>query len=304
MTVEELDKLRSCTKMFMNHVYWFQQSFGLLPDREHLGTSINFSDLQEFRDEFCEELINTIPEWVYSNAKAEGILNDLLSEGRSTLNAQTALRQNTFKKFRSSDSRDVTLQGQFGELLLFNFLQVFFNAIPLLRKMPITTSGAMERFGADAIHYTFKDGKNLFFLGEAKTYTSKYKFKAALKDAIESILKTYKDHRGEMGLYIYDSFINDELIEIARGYKNGTLKDVEVHLVSIITYEETKTFEKNSEKQIKEAIEKIVSDRGAKVERALFDLIDKGLHPRFNYIIFPVWDLEQLITQFQNLIGK
>ncbi|RDI14430.1 DUF1837 domain-containing protein [Flavobacterium sp. AG291] len=304
MTAEELNKLRSCTKMFMNHVYWFQQSFGLLPNREHLGTSINFLDLQEFRDEFCEELINTIPEWVYSNTKAECILNDLLSEGRSTLNAQSALRQNTFKKFRNSDSRDITLQGQFGELLLFNFLQHFFDAIPLLRKMPITTSTAMERFGADAIHYNYKDGKNLFFLGEAKTYTANYRFNQAIKDAIESILNTYKNHRKEMGLYIYDSFISDELIEIARSYKNGTLKEAEIHLVSIITYSETKTFEKKSEKQIKEEIEKIVADRGAKVERAVFEMIDIGLHPRFNYIIFPVWDLDQLIIQFQNLIGK
>lgn len=304
MTVEELDKLRSCTKMLMNHVYWFQQSFGLLPDRDHLGTSINYLDLQEFRVEFCEELVNTIPEWVYSNSKAEGILNDLLSEGRSSLNAQSALRQNTFKKFRNSDSREVTLQGQFGELLLFNFLQSFFDAIPLLRKMPITTSSSMERFGADAIHYNFKDGKNLFFLGEAKTYTADYRFNQALKDAIESILTTYRNYRKEMGLYIYDSFISDELIDVARNYKNGTLTDAEIHLVSIITYEETKIFEKKSEKQIKQEIEKIVAERGAKVERAVFDMIDVGLHPRFNYIIFPVWNLAELITQFQNLIGR
>lgn len=176
MTPEELEKLLSCTKMFMNHVHWVQQSFNLVPNKDHLGTSINFIDLQEFREEFCTELVNTIPEWVYSNSKATAIIDDLVSEGRSPINAQMAFANKTFEKFRNSDTRDVTLQGQFGELLLFNFLQAFFNAVPLLRKMPITTSSEMERFGADAIHYNFKDGKHLFFLGEAKTYTSKYRF--------------------------------------------------------------------------------------------------------------------------------
>lgn len=288
----------------MNHVHWVQQSFNLIPNKEHLGTCINFVDLQEVRDDFCAELVNTIPEWVYSNAKATAILNDLASEGRTTLNAQMAFASKTFEKFRNSDTRDITLQGQFGELLLFNFLQAFFKAVPLLRKMPLTTSSEMERFGADAIHYNFKDGKHLFFLGEAKTYTSKYRFNVAFKDAIESILKTYTNHRKELGLYIYDSFISDELITIARNYKNGTLKDAEVHLVSIVTYEETNTFEKNSEQQIKEDIIKIIDERGAKIERTLFDLIDSGLQPRFNYIIFPVWQLDTLIQQFQKLIGK
>lgn len=304
MTPEELKKLLSCTEVFMNHVHWVQQSFNLVPDRNHFGTSINFLDLMEFRDEFCTELVNTIPEWVYSNAKATTVMDELLKDGRSERNAQTAFATKTFEKFRNSDSRDVTLQGQFGELLLFNFLQAFFNAVPLLRKMPLTTSSEMERFGADAIHYNFHDGKHLFFLGEAKTYISKYKFNAALKDAIESILKTYNNHKKELGLYIYDSFISDELIDIARSYKNGTLTNVEFHLVSIVTYEETNKFERTSEAQIKQDIEKIISDRGAAVERTLFDMIDAGLHPRFNYIIFPVWELDNLIKQFQKLIGK
>ena len=55
--------------------------------------------------------------------------------------------------------------------------------------MPITTSVEMERFGADAIHYKYENGKNLFYLGEAKTYSSKYQFNTAIGDAIESIIK-------------------------------------------------------------------------------------------------------------------
>jgi hypothetical protein len=304
ITEDEIEKLFTCTQMFMNHVHWVQQSYNLLPDNKHYGTCINYIDRQEYRDEFCRELVNTIPEWVYSQSKAAVVLDNLIAEGRSQHNAQTALTTMTFEKFRNSTVEKLLIQGQFGELLLFNFLQSFFKCVPLLRKMPITTSIEMERFGADAIHYKFKDNKNLFYLGEAKTYTSKYKFDTALKDAIESIVKTYNEHRKELGRYIYDSFIDDNLIKIAQGYKNGTLNDVEVHLVSVITYCENKTIDKYNEKQIKEDIIRIIAERGKAVDRKLFNKIEVGLHPRFNYIILPIWQLDELLNQFQKLIGK
>ncbi|MBI1224107.1 MAG: DUF1837 domain-containing protein [Bacteroidetes bacterium] len=304
MTEEELRNMTTCTQMFMNHVHWVQQSFNLLPNKEHYGTCINYIDRQEFREEFCKELVNTITEWIYSQTEAEKILNNFIAQGRTNLNAQAALVDLTFEKFRNKDCRELVSQGQFGELLLFNLLQSFFSAVPLLRKMPITTSGEMERYGADAIHYTFKGGKNILYLGEAKTYTSKYQFNTAFKDAIESILNTYQNHRKELGLYVYDSFINEPLTNIAIAYKNGTLKNTEIHLVSIITYCENKSFEKNSEKEIKENIINIIAERGQGVDRKLFDQIEDGLLPRLNYIVFPIWELDELISQFQKRIGK
>ncbi|HNP21765.1 MAG: DUF1837 domain-containing protein [Chitinophagaceae bacterium] len=304
ITEAEIQRLITCTQMFMNHVHWVQQSFNLVPDNRHFGTCINYIDRQEYRDEFCRELVNTIPEWVYSQSKAAAVLNSLIAEGRSQQNAQTALTTMTFEKFRNSSTEKLLIQGQFGELLLFNFLQSFFKCIPLLRKMPITTSVEMERFGADAIHYKYENGKNLFYLGEAKTYSSKYQFNTAIGDAIESIIKTYKEHRKEIGRYVYDSFIDDTLIDIAKGYIHGTLKDVEVHLVSVITYCENKALDKNDEKQIKEDIIKIIEGRGKAVDKKLFDVIETGLHPRLNYIILPVWELDELLKHFQTLIGK
>jgi len=304
ITEEEIEKLLSCTKMFMNHVHFVQQSFNLLPDKKHFGTCINYVDLQEFREEFCLELIRTIPEWFYSQTKAANILNTLITEGRSSQNAQAALITLTFDKFRNSSTDKLLIQGQFGELLLFNFLQSFFKCVPLLRKMPITTSVELERFGADAVHYKLEGGKNLFYLGEAKTYSSKYKFPVAFEDAIDSILNTYAEHRKELGRYVYDSFIDDSLIQVATDYKNGKLKNVEVQLVSVITYCENQKVDKDNEAQIKADIIKIISERGKALDRKLFKKIDSGLHPRFNYIILPVWELDVLLKQFQKLIGK
>lgn len=301
---KEIEKLITCTQMFMNHVHWVQHSFNLIPERGHYGTCINYVDRQEYRDEFCRELINTIPEWVYSQKKAAQVLDSLLADGRSQLNAQATLTTLTFEKFRSRDDRTLFIQGQFGELLLFNFLQSFFKCVPLLRKMPITTSLEMERFGADAIHYKYEKNKNYFFLGEAKTYTKAYGFNSAINDAIQSILKTYRDHRKELGMYIYDSFIDDSLIEIAKNYKNGILKNVEVHLVSVITYCENKKLNKENEDQIKSDIINIISERCGRIDKKNFKDIEEGLYPRFNYIIFPVWELDELLIKFQKHIGK
>ncbi|MFN8291368.1 MAG: DUF1837 domain-containing protein [Chitinophagaceae bacterium] len=304
ITKEEIERLLSCTKMFMNHVHFVQQTFNLLPDKKHYGTCINYVDLQEYRDEFCNELVNTISEWVYSQKKAAEVIDKMIAEGRSSQNAQNTLTTEAFHKFRNHTTDKLLVQGQFGELLLFNFLQSFFHCVPLLRKMPITTSVEMERFGADAVHFKLDGDKNLFYLGEAKTYISKYKFPDAFEDAIDSILKTYAEHRKELGRYVYDSFIDDSLIQVATDYKNGTLKNVEVNLVSVITYCENKKVEKKSEAQIKTDIIKIIEERGKALDRKIFKKIDKGLHPRFNYIILPVWELDELLEQFKKLIGK
>ena len=66
----------------------------------------------------------------------------------------------------------------------------------------------------------------------------------------------------------------------------------------------SKSIDKNNEQQIKEDIIQIISDRGENAERTIFDAIEAGLHPRFNYIILPVWQLDELIADFQKLIGK
>src|SRR5579863_7861419 len=205
----DLEKLLTCTSHFMRHVYWVQESFDLIPDKNHYGACINYVDLMEFREDFCTELINTVSEWVYNNKKAAAILDDYIQRGRNGRNAQSALEQLARNKFRTRDGRQVHVQGQFGELLLFNFLQALFKAVPLLRKMPITTSTGMERNGADAIHYSFKGGKHLLFLGESKAYTSDATFGAAFKKAMTSILATYQKHVQELDLYIHDDFIDD-----------------------------------------------------------------------------------------------
>jgi len=303
LSERDVENLLTCTRHFMDHVYWVQESFNLLPDKEHYGTCINYVDLQEVREDFCKELVRTVPDWVYSQPKAKAIFDRYTQEGRTFANASAALVQLATSKFRARDSRATFLQGQFGELLLFNFLQTFFRAVPLLRKMPIATSPAMERNGADAIHYGRRDDMHLFFLGEAKTYTSDYQFTTAFRKAVESILTSYRNHRAELEWYMYDDFIDDALLDTAKAYKAGHLKPVEIHLVSIIVYNETTRLNRNNEAQIKEDIMNTIRKKGRDLERDIFEIIEPGLLPRFNYIILPIWELEELVQTFQQKIG-
>ena len=94
-----------------------------------------------------------------------------------------------------SKFRMVKPQGQFGELLLLNFLQHIFRAAPLLRKMSITTNPGLERFGADAIHYRPMGKEHVFYIDESKCYETKYRFNEAFKKSLESILKSYQSGR-------------------------------------------------------------------------------------------------------------
>ena len=106
-------------------------------------------------------------------------IQELKQEGRTLGNAALTLQRRAFEKFRSSADGKL-LHGQFGELLLPNCIQRFFGAVPVLRKMPIASSRQHERFGADAIHYRPDGDKHQFYLGEAKSYTSDYKFNTRL----------------------------------------------------------------------------------------------------------------------------
>jgi len=56
--------------------------------------------------------------------------------------------------------------------------------------------------------------------------------------------------------------------------------------------------------QIKKDIIKIIEKRCKNLDKKIFNDIDKGLYPRFNYIFFPVWELDKLIEKFQIGIGK
>ncbi len=292
----EIHTLLSNTDSFINHVFWFSQDLSKPPGKSHHGTSIDYVDLQERKDDFLRELRNTICSWVYSKAQYCELFNkELKKRDFDPRNAASHIESLAKRKFRRNAS-----QGQFGELLLFNFLQFFFNAPPLLRKMPLTTNAGVERHGADAIHYKPEGANNIFYLGESKAYTSKYKFNTALNESVDSIINTYNNFQDELLLYVYDEFIDPDLQDIAENFKEGTLEGAKIELVCLVSYNETKSVKEKNEKLIKQNIQKVILERFDNVDTSAFDKIDNTLLERLHYIVLPFWDFDAILNKFTN----
>ena len=285
-----------------NKMFVFHQDFDILPnDKKHYGASIAYQDLSELKDDFLNELYDTIVDWVYGSEKYNELKEAVLKNGKSESSANSEIQRKAREKFRKSENgEELLIQGQLGELLLFHFIQRFFRAAPLLRKMKITTSKKHERFGADAIHFKFEDHKPIVVLGEAKTYTSKYRFKQAFEDALESILTTYASHRAELNLYVHEDFLDSEMNKIAESYLNNTLSGVQVQLVSIVVYNETKPLNQTTEEDIKKQIQTIIEERYKDFENSKIDIKKHPILKRITYIVLPVWELDQVAKDFQN----
>ena len=274
--MEEKDILKRLIKndSLFNMIGVIVQQYDILPNnKEHIGAYIEYQDIQELRDGFVEELSDTIVDWIYSSEKYEEIKKKQVNSGKSEAAASQYIGRKAKSKFRANkNSENVLIQGQMGELLLYHFIQKCMKAVPLLRKMNIATSSDHERFGADAIHFKIENDKNIIILGEAKTYTSKYKFNEAFSDALDSILNTYNKHRSELGLYIHEDFLDDEMNVVAEKYLNNTLKSVEIQLVSIVIYNELSKIDKIDENTIRNNIKKIIEDRYRNYDKNKIDM--------------------------------
>ena len=296
-----LEKLIPNDHLF-NYIHVINQRFDIEPkDKEHYGLFIEYQDIKELRKEFLDALEDTIVDWVYSQEKFVEIEKKAIAEGRSRGATYSYIVGRAKEKFRANRNTDkLMIQGQLGELLLFHCIQRFMKAVPILRKMPITTSSKHERYGADAIHYKIEHGKNVIILGEAKTYSSEKRFNAAFAKALSSILDTYDKHRDEIKSYVHEEFLDDGLNIVAEQYINNTLKPVEVHLVSIIIYNEEQTVDITDEMDIQRQIKNIICERYKSFDNKKIEISNNPILSRITYIVFPIWKLEELAQEFQN----
>ncbi|WP_214752944.1 DUF1837 domain-containing protein [Exiguobacterium sp. s16] len=294
----EYEELITDLEKLLNTMYVYKNDFSITNGNLHIGTCINYADLLEMRDEFLNELIYTIIEYVYSSTKQEKLIKKFKT-GRNISAAYSKLFQHSKSKFRKS-----SLQGQFSELLIFNLLQYYYNAVPLLRKMAITTNPELERNGADAIHIAKENDKYLIYLAEAKTYNrnnSASGLKEALKDATKDMInKHYIRHREELNLYVYDDFISKDFEEIAENYKEGSFSgNYEVHMVCIVSYDFKSDIDLSTrDTALQSMIDDIQKGTTNIMTSKAFKGIPTHLLSRIHYIIFPVKDLENLIEKF------
>lgn len=304
--MEEKDILKRLikNKALFKNIHVITQRYDILPNnKNHIGAFIEYQDIDELRDDFLEELVDSIVDWIYSAPKFAQLKKKAIAKGKSEAAASQEIGRKARNKFRANHNSDkLLIQGQLGEFLLFHFIQHCMHAIPLLRKMSITTSANHERFGADAIHYKIENGKHIMIFGEAKTYTSSYKFNEAFEDALDSIINTYNQRRKELKSYIHEDFLDDELNKVAEDYLNNELNPVEVHLVSIVTYNETSNINITNQIDIQAQIKKVIEEKYKNFDKSKIDIVKNPILRRITYIVFPVWDLKDLAERFQSML--
>lgn len=304
--MEEKDILKRLikNKALFKNIHVITQRYDILPNnKNHIGAFIEYQDIDELRDDFLEELVDSIVDWIYSAPKFAQLKKKAIAKGKSEAAASQEIGRKARNKFRANHNSDkLLIQGQLGELLLFHFIQHCMHAIPLLRKMSITTSANHERFGADAIHYKIENSKHIMIFGEAKTYTSSYKFNEAFEDALDSIINTYNQRRKELKSYIHEDFLDDELNKVAEDYLNNELNPVEVHLVSIVTYNETSNINITNQIDIQAQIKKVIEEKYKNFDKSKIDIVKNPILRRITYIVFPVWDLKDLAERFQSML--
>lgn len=301
MDEKDIIKRLITNEALFENIHVIQQQFDIIPKSDkHIGAFIEYQDIQDRTDEFLDELTDSIVDWVYSSSKYKDLLKQYQGRGKTEGAASSAVLRKAKTKFRKSDEQNqVLVQGQFGELLLFHFIQRFLRAVPLLRKMSITTSPHLERNGADAIHYKVENGKNIIILGEAKTYISSYSFNKAFETGLKSILETYKNHRNELSLYVHEDFLDDEMNQIAELYLSNKLDSCEIHLVCIIAFQETKSIDITNQTDIQKQIKEIIEERYRSFDNNKIDINNYPILRRITYIVFPIWELDSLVKKFQ-----
>lgn len=82
--MEERDVLKRLiiNDSLFNMIHIVSQKYDILPDnKEHIGAYIEYQDIAELRNEFVEELADSIVEWIYSSEKYINLL--MIAEKRA-----------------------------------------------------------------------------------------------------------------------------------------------------------------------------------------------------------------------------
>ncbi len=290
-----LENLLTDTSRLINTMYFVKNAY--FWDRDDtICTCINFAYLLCMRDEFLQELVSTIIDYVYHEKKQESIIKKISPKPSI---GYSFLFQQATNKFRNC-----SINGQFAELLIFNLLQHHFRAVPIIRKMTLTTNTELERNGADSIHIGKSNGKYVMYIGECKNYNFDKCFNKSFHDALDDVIEHYKNHRNELNLYTYDEFISPELEEFARDYLEGK-EEIELNMIAMASYNETIDIKgTNKNEKLNFIMNQITRSVESLKKEYVLKKIPEELHPRIHFILFPLWELSELLNRFKRKIGK
>jgi len=131
-------------------------------------------------------------------------------------------------------------KGDYGELLLFIILSIFFPSEKFVTKVRLRSSTKDQIKGFDCAHFSIEDGDVILWLGEAKFHKQ---FSGAINDAISSIKEHCKiDYlKDEISILASNIEINESFQEYEKidEVLNGgvTLDNINIRIPVLLTYE-------------------------------------------------------------------
>lgn len=172
--MKEKDILKRLVKndaLFRN-IHVITQNYDIIPkDKNHMGAYIEFQDLNELREDFLEELIDSIVDWIYSSDKFAELKQKAMDSIMSSLSLQWAtgkalceiLNNSRYEGDDGADNIDSTielLQNTISynlPLLLKPLYDMKQSESPFLKCMQVGAFGVVERCMIEmgvAIHMT------------------------------------------------------------------------------------------------------------------------------------------------------
>jgi hypothetical protein len=96
--------------------------------------------------------------------------------------------------------------------------------------------------------------------------------------------------------------LDKKLDAVAEEFLSNRLPNVQIELVSIILYDETKKLNITSEEDIKKQIIEVIQERIGSFDKSKIDIETNPILKRITYIVFPVWKFDELAKEFQTII--
>jgi hypothetical protein len=260
---------------------------------------IKYTNDKNREEEFLDYVLDTIP--IYA----------LSTEERARCNEETIrkLWKTAVKRFVKQSKT-----GEFGEIILFHLLELLENAVQVVNKMTLKTSGNMHYHGADAIHFGIDGELRILFLGESKT--EQKAFSGVLKSALDSINDYDKDKEfNDINLatgYISDDLpqeLKNEIKDYLDPTKNDLSKFTQTHAV-LIMFEDKKFKELEKSYSGAELVNKVIEkyhedikDYISQIEKKVDEYPDLK-NRRFLFFVIPCKDQKKLKEKFSEEINN
>lgn len=101
----EITKRLMPNRALFADIHVISKKFDILPDGNvHYGASIAYQDLQELREDFLVDLMDTIVDWIYSADKYAALKEKETKKGKSEATAHASVQRRARDKFRKGSA--------------------------------------------------------------------------------------------------------------------------------------------------------------------------------------------------------